>query len=161
VSIFDRKLRVIFIFSLILFMPSQVVKADRIYQWKDSVGVTHFTNNESNIPSQYRVKIKDMKLQPAEGSNKVKPEADIIGEQLWHARCASCHTPGVEKKNGLRPLASVVIDPNTRFHRSSDVLNLILRKAIEGRTTDMKRLDISDADLLEITDYLIEYSENY
>jgi len=160
VGIFDRKGLFLFIFSLMFFMSAQVVKADRIYQWKDSAGITHFTNNESNIPKQYRVKVKDMKLQAATVTDEGQLVASSTGKQLWHSYCASCHVPGVERKERLRPLASVILDPDTRFQRSPDALNSILRMAIEGRTTDMTRIEISDADLLEITHYLIEYSKN-
>jgi len=159
VFFFERELRFIFVYAVMLLMPSQIM-ADRIYQWVDAAGIRHFTNNESNIPSQYRVKVKDMKLQAVRVEAK-KPPAVASGEKLWLERCAACHTPGLEGVGVLRPLASEVIDPATRFPRTPDVLSSILRGAVEGRTTDMKRMEISDADLLEIAHYLIEYSKKH
>jgi len=144
-----------------MFMAVDVVMADRIYQWIDSSGIKHFTNNELNIPSQYRVKIKDMKLQAVKADDKRLAAVTDSGEQLWLARCAACHVAGSESKAGLRVLGPVVVDPATRFSRAPDVLSSIFRGAVEGRTTDMKRMEISDADLLEIARYLIEYSKKH
>jgi len=134
--------------------------AERIYQWVDSAGVRHFTNNELNIPSQYRVKIKDMKALTTGAGKQKTPAGNVSGKELWLERCASCHTMNAHGDSGIRSLASVVIDPATRFPRSEDVLSGILRGAVEGRTTDMKRVEIRDSELLEIARYLIEYSKN-
>jgi len=141
-------------------MSIDMAVADRIYQWVDAAGIRHFTNNESNIPSQYRVKVKDMKLQAVRVEAK-KPPAVASGEKLWLERCAACHTPGLKDEGNLRSLGLRVIDPATRFPRTPDVLSLIFRGAVEGRTTDMTRMEISDADLLEIAHYLIEYSKKH
>ena len=80
---------------------------------------------------------------------------------MWLARCAGCHTAGLEGDGERDPLGLVVVDPATRFARSPEVLNTLLRGAVEGRTTDMKRMEISDTDLLGISRYLIEYSNNH
>jgi len=154
----DRGFRVSFGW-LIVMMTINVAMADRIYQWVDAAGIRHFTNNESNIPAQYRVKVKDMKLQAARV--EAKPPTLASGEKLWTERCAACHTLGLKAEGNLRPLGLKVIDPVTRFPRTPDVLSSIFRGAVEGRTTDMKRIEISDADLLEIAHYLIEYSKKH
>lgn len=153
------KILYLFIASSFFLLSWQVAGADRIYKWKDSAGIMHFTNNKANIPPQYRVETKDMMALPSVG-NKRLSKSDI-GGSLWRARCASCHTAGVEKKKGLRPLASTVIDPSTRFARTEGRLLPILRQAVAGRTTDMKAMEISDADLLEISRYLIKFSKKY
>jgi len=151
-------MRLIFVYMVMLLVPAQVM-ADRIYQWVDTAGIRHFTNNELSVPSQYRVKVKDMKLRAVKVQSK--PGIPALEEKLWTERCAACHAPGLKGEGGLRPLGLKVIDPVTRFSRSPDVLSSIFRDAIEGRTSDMKRIEISDADLLGIVRYLIEYSEKH
>jgi len=152
------KLAVIPLVFLIALTLWNAEAADKVYQWKDASGMTHFTNNPLQVPKEYRVKKRVMKSEVPQGSSATHKLTRGLGEKLWLSHCSSCHSVG---RAGKRPLASVVIDPVSHFARSPKVLSKLLRGAVDGRTTDMKGVNITDGELLEVTRYLIKMSKTY
>jgi len=136
-------------------LGSTSVLAAKLYQWKDAAGITHFTDNLANIPKAARAtprNVGTVDVVHAEGKNRISQEN---GEKLWNARCASCHFEGQGRKGELRGLGSLAVNPVTRFPATPNRMLAKLRPAVEGRTTDMTRMEISDEELLAIARYLL------
>jgi len=127
----------------------------KFYQWKDAAGITHFTDNPANIPKKALATPRNLgaaDVVRTEGSNQTLQEN---GKKLWNARCASCHFEGQGRKGKLRGLGQLTVNQATHFPATSNEMLAKLRPAVEGRTTDMTRMKISDEALLAIARYLL------
>lgn len=145
--------------SLLLIATSAA--AAQIYQWKDSQGVVHFTDNPANVPAKYRSKsARDLKplesVKSTDSVDKAKAPVRLSGKKLWQQRCVSCHHLGqgfVGDKPGLGELG---INRTSKFRtQAKDVLRR-LKSATSGRRSDMDKIDISDEELLVIAEYVID-----
>ena len=85
--------------SLFLFVLSQSVNGVTIYKWVDKKGVVNFTDDYSQIPSEYRnqvhkqefgesTKVETPAPSPASTQKSKMPEVDIysMGEDYWRAK---------------------------------------------------------------------------
>jgi len=136
-------------------LDSTSVLAAKFYQWKDAAGITHFTDNPANIPKAARATSHNMgavDVVHAEGEKRISQEN---GKKLWNTRCASCHFEGQGRKGELRGLGALTVKHSTHFPATPEEMLAKLRPAVEGRTTDMTRMEISDEELLAIARYLL------
>ncbi len=127
-----------------------------IFQWEDSDGVVHFTDNPDNVPSVYRKKIRELDLK-----DDVSPAASVAGkappaktpgtvdaqrnEQVWRRRYASLraeikllqdHLPA--KREELTELSR----RRTKFQKGSDrVAFNDLSAEIKGDEEHIKELE--------------------
>jgi bacterioferritin (cytochrome b1) len=95
---------------LVLLLPMHLLAADApFYQWVDSAGVTHFTDNPDKIPAKFRKRAKKMRL-PEQSSGAASatpqhaaPAAPAVSvpeplsfdgqpEQWWRGRFAELRT---------------------------------------------------------------------
>lgn len=143
----------------LLLAGAGLAQAAEIYQWKDAAGKVHYTDNPMNVPAQYRDQKRDVR--PLQGI-ETKGGGEIPGrpvsemKALWLERCASCHHMGEGKKGGLVGLKFLIINRNTNFPNSTDAMVRRMRAAASGRIGDMDPIEISDADLLMIAQYLLD-----
>jgi len=128
-----------------------VAHAVDIYQWKDAGGITHFTDNEMNVPEKYRkiAKRKISKLRVSGGSDGVQDKPIGLGAVVWMGKCASCHTTG-ENKKGKLGLGALAVNQQTRFPATIEEIVPQLRWAANGRMSDMPSLDVTDEELKQI-----------
>ena len=125
-----------------------------IYQWKDSGGITHFTDNAMNVPEIYRkaAKRKVNKLRVSGGSegwgNRPK------GAAAWLDKCASCHTTGENKKDKLG-LGTLAVNQKTRFPATIEEIIPKLRLAANGSLSGMASLDVSNEELKKIAKFIL------
>jgi chromosome segregation ATPase len=56
-------MRIIFLLAGVLAMANVALAG--VYEWTDSQGGVHFTDNADNIPAKYRNKAREKELQPA------------------------------------------------------------------------------------------------
>jgi len=131
-------------------------EAAKVYQWKDSAGITHVTDNPDLVPPEYR----------DDGGREVKPLGSIgeaanlpgsggEGEVVWRNKCVSCHHLGEGVKDEKVGLANVIIDSETRFRRTPEQLAEVIRYAADGRYSDMPKVDVSDDEVKTLADYLL------
>lgn len=58
------------LFALLLISPAYAM----VYSWTDSVGITHFTNKEYEIPLRYRAKVKARYPEQGDSSITIAPQ---------------------------------------------------------------------------------------
>jgi len=133
-----------------------VAHAVDIYQWKDSGGVTHFTDNAMNVPEEYREiakrKVKKLRVSGGDGGMQDQPKA--LGELAWLDKCASCHTAGEDKGDKLG-LGSLAVNQQTKFPATVGGIVSQLRWAANGRMSDMPSLDVTDEELKQIAKFIL------
>jgi len=122
-----------------------------IYQWKDAGGITHFTDNGMNVPEKYRktAKRKVNKLQISGGNEQSKG-----GATAWLAKCASCHTTG-ESKGDKSGLGALAVNQKSKFPATIEEIVPQLRRAANGRMSDMPSLDVTDKELKQIATFIL------
>jgi len=127
-------------------------QAVEIYQWQDSSGVTHFTDNAMQVPMKYQKTAKRNvdQLRASSGGASVWNR----GQTLWLDKCATCHTTGESDKDKLG-LAMLTVDKKTKLPATLDAVVVQLRAASDGELPKMQRLDVSDADLKLIASYIL------
>jgi len=136
-------------------LGSTSVLAAKFYQWKDAAGITHFTDNPSNIPKTARATPRNVGALGVVHTESENQTLQANGKKLWNAQCVSCHFEGQGRKGKLRGLGKFTVNQATHFPATSNEMLAKFRPAVEGRTTDMKRMTISDEDLLAIARYLL------
>ncbi|MBN4061333.1 MAG: hypothetical protein COB41_01195 [Proteobacteria bacterium] len=127
-----------------------------IYQWKDSGGVTHFTDNAMNVPEQYRkiAKRKVNKLRTSGGKDTLKEKFKTLAEQAWFDKCAACHTTSENKKDKLG-LGALAVNQKTNFPATIEEIIPKLRSAANGGLSGMARLEVSNAELKKIAKFIL------
>lgn len=133
-----------------------VANAVEIYQWKDSAGVTHFTDNSMNVPEKYRkvAKRKVNKLRISGGSEGVDGRLKALGEAAWLGKCASCHTTGENKKDKLG-LGMLTVNQQTKFPTTIEEIVPQLRRAANGSISGMVSLDVTEDELKMIAKFIL------
>jgi len=127
--------------------------AGEIFQWRDTAGHIHFTDDPSKVPLQYQGGAV-RQLEDYAPAKKVASRGD---KDAWEMHCAECHHPGEGKVGDLRGLAGYTLNESTdRFFKQPEQMIPDLKKAIEGRTTDMKPMSLDDNKLLAISRHLIQ-----
>jgi len=133
-----------------------VAQAVEIYQWKDSVGITHFTDNAMNVPEKYRKKAKrkvsQLRISGGSGGEQDKPKG--VGELAWLDKCVSCHTTGEDKKDKLG-LGALTVNQQTKFPATIADIVPQLRWAANGRMSGMPSVDVSDEELKKIAEFIL------
>ncbi len=131
----------------------QVVAADAgIYKWRDEAGVMHFTDNKDDVPPRYR------KGAPVEGLSDAAvttvSDSGAGSAGVFARKCGSCHVVAYEADGERVPLLSVALDRETGMTRSVDAVFAVLRKAADGRFSDMPAMSVSDDELRLIARFL-------
>jgi len=143
------------VFSLMLFVLGAEASAGTLYQWKDTSGHMHFTDNLSKVPVEYRAN-SPREMAPLKSSEKLVSKP-LDGRALYKAKCEACHVIGYEDNGAREGLAWAIIDQTTLYPHTRDNLFASLRSVVDG-SIDMPIVDINDDDLMAITDYLIKES---
>jgi len=148
------------ILLMVLFLVTPEIQASTIYQWEDGSGVVHFTDSEFKVPVEYRGKSARQleALSNIDKASKVGVRTILDGKVLYERKCAVCHVLGFKNEGKREALAWAIIDDNTKRPRSSRDLFMKMRRVVDG-SIDMPVLDISDEDLMAITNYLIKDSQ--
>ncbi len=134
-----------------------VTYAADIYQWKDAGGITHFTDNEMNVPDKYRktAKRKINKLRVSGSSDgNVQEKTKSLEAKAWLAKCASCHTKSGDK-DGKLGLGALAVNQQTKFPATIEEIVPQLRWAANGRMSDMPSLDVTDEELKQIAAFIL------
>ena len=133
-----------------------VVHAVNIYQWKDSGGITHFTDNAMNVPEKYRkvAKREVNKLRISGSSEDAQGNPKALGEAVWLGKCASCHTTGENEKDKLG-LGILTVNQQTKFPATVEKIVPKLRWAASGRWSDMPSVDVTDEELKKIAKFIL------
>jgi mono/diheme cytochrome c family protein len=74
-------------------------------------------------------------------------------------QCASCHTTGIGFVEGKIGLLDYVQNLDTGMAISAPNVIKSLRKATQGRTTDMRPMNLLDEELTAITRYLMTFQK--
>jgi hypothetical protein len=129
-----------FCIALCLVLLATVPADAGIFEWVDSEGVTHFTDNPDNIPAKYRKKVKERELEPVENppvapaaspvppppENKVGEEQRLRGgheEWWWHASFSEVRQEldGIQSTlAGKREQLSMVRRKRVIYQKASD-----------------------------------------
>ena len=81
---------------LVLVLPSAVY--GMVFTWTDSMGITHYTNKEYEIPSRYRVKAKHLyPEQPDVGASQQSTPAVLPASPKPDVQPAQQATPVVQQ----------------------------------------------------------------
>ncbi|MDX8407533.1 MAG: DUF4124 domain-containing protein [Mariprofundaceae bacterium] len=129
----------------------------KIYSWKDAAGVIHYTDNKANVPHAQRNRAEVGKLQElvvVDGDSK-SVVAATTGRGLFAKRCGECHVAAYEDRGEKLALLGRAIDRRTKMVLKDSELAAVLKRAADGRYSDMPGMDISQDDLLMIARFLI------
>ena len=142
----------------LLMLFSQPAMAAEIYSWKDATG-THFTDNVANVPPEFRKSGKREIKGDIQVVSKSKATSVSKDKTVWKVRCTSCHHTGSGRKGGKRGLASYTMNFISGFQKTPEQVMPSLKKATNGRTTDMKPMNLPDDELLAIARFLLKDQE--
>jgi len=143
------KIALLFFLLLLQFYPPAADAA--FYQWVDSAGVTHFTDNPDNIPTKFRKRAKKLKLSeepgeatagpqsaaPAAVTKAAAPQPQDIGghpEKWWRGHYA-------ELRGKLKALQAVLADKQTKL------VELRRKRVIYTRAQDRVALNSMQAEI--------------
>jgi hypothetical protein len=127
--------------------------AGEIFQWRDAAGHVHFTDDPAKVPWEYQ----DGASRQMKDYAPARKVASRHDKDVWKLHCAECHHPGEGRVGDLRGLAGYALhEASDRFMKLPEQMLPDLRKAIEGRTTDMKPMSLDDNKLLAISRHLIQ-----
>ncbi len=128
----------------------------KVFSWKDAAGVVHYTDNQANIPQAYRKKAEADELpELVVVDSGAKPAAPLTGAGVFANRCGKCHVAAYEDKGEKIALLEKAVDRRTRMVLSDIELAAVLKRAADGRYSDMPGMEISRDDLLTIARFLI------
>jgi len=132
-----------------------VTYAADIYQWKDVSGITHFTDNEMNVPEKFRKKAKRKvnKLQFSKVAGQ-QGRPQHLGKAAWLAKCALCHTTG-EGSGDKLGLGFLSVNKQSKFPATVEEIVPKLRRATEGRLSGMPKLDVSTEQLKQLAAFIL------
>lgn len=142
---------------LMAYCAVGVTYAADVYQWKDADDITHFTDNEMNVPEKYRkiAKRKINKLQVSGGSDgSVQGKLKGLGAAVWLDKCASCHTTG-ENKGDKLGLAVLAVNQQSKFPATVEEIIPKLRFAANGGISNMPSLDVTDDELKQVAAFIL------
>jgi len=136
-----------------------LVQAGEVYRWRDGSGLWHFTDDPSKVPPRYRKgAVRRLPARDVAGSaSGVSARTSSGGEVLWRSKCASCHFLDGNglRKDGKRGLRRFILNPDTGFPFGPDRIVPRLRRAADGRTSDMPPVSITEEEMNELVAYLI------
>jgi len=113
------------------------------------------------VPPQYRGKSARQLQKPGGHAGTVTrlPAAKASkGEVLWKNKCSSCHFlngNGLRISDGKRGLQRFILNPATGFPFNPDQVIPRFRRAVDGRTSDMPPVSMTDEELKMLVSYLI------
>ena len=132
--------------------------AERIYQWKDADGVTHFTDDVGAVPLQYRGQ-SQRDLEPLTG---IGSEADTggadegLGRRIWETKCQACHVyDSSGTQQGRKGLRSYILNPETKFPYPEATITASLRKGVKGTGEGMPAIEISEKEMKALVRFLV------
>lgn len=135
-----------------------IAQATQLYQWKDASGVTHFTDNPAQVPAQYRHN-SQRDVEPLAGINPQTGPAAIGGDpgrKVWEGKCQACHMYDSDgKEAGRVGLFSYLVDPETKFPFSVDVVMGSIKKAVKGTGEGMPAVNVSNDELKALAEFLV------
>lgn len=128
--------------------------AVEVYQWKDAGGITHFTDNEMNVPEKYRQisKRKVKKLQASGGSTTDKFKA--VGAKIWLVKCSACHTTD-DSKGNKSGLGGLKVNQKTKLPITVKEMISQLRTATNGSLSKMAKVDVTDKELKQLATFIL------
>jgi len=138
-------------------MCIQCAVADTIYQWRDSAGVTHFTDNPAKVPVENRQEgfreLSSPRVARVTSKARVSGVASN-GRDIWLNKCKTCHhlNSGGWKGEKLG-LVSFIINPKSGFPFSNEDVIQSFRYALNGRTSNMQAIEMSDRELHDLVEY--------
>jgi len=144
----------------VLVMIQTVAWAGKVYRWTDSAGQVHFSDVPPASRSSHPAESVDLKpLAPVKGGEAKVSAASFAldGAKLWQDKCSACHHLGEGRESGKIGLFNIVVDSATGFPRPDDELRERLTYAVEGFTSDMDAVDISDSELQAVIRFLVEH----
>jgi len=144
--------------GLALFLPA-LADADKIYRWVDEAGQVHFTNTP---PPGRRVQVLEGKpLEPVTTKEQELEAraAAVDGKRIWQEKCAGCHHLGEGRIEGRIGLARVVLDRTTLTPKPLQEVISRVQYAVEGSTTDMDPVDLSEAEVRAVARFIREQFE--
>lgn len=126
-----KKISAVFLVLTVCWAMSAA--AGDIYQWTDSSGGLHFTDNLMKVPPQYREKSK-RNVDPLKGiKNRKVVKQEDEKKVAWQMHCGECHSTGASQE-GLLGLSKVAIDLNTALPRAVSEVRTALSSAIRNAT---------------------------
>lgn len=132
--------------------------AQRIYQWQDAAGVTHFTDDPGAVPLEYRGQ-GQRELEPLAG---IGPSADTqgagggLGRKIWESKCQACHVYDSDStQEGHMGLRSYILNPKTKFPYPEARITAVLRKGVRGTGEGMPAIEISDQEMKALVQFLV------
>lgn len=142
-----------------LALPATGAWAQRIYQWQDDAGVTHFTDDPGAVPLEYRGQ-GQRELEPLAG---IGPSAGAnrasggLGRRIWESKCAACHVYDSDgTQQGRMGLRSYILNPQTKFPYPEARITDALRKGVRGTGEGMPAIEISDQEMKALVGFLVE-----
>jgi len=136
----------------------QPLIAAEVYSWKDASGI-HFTDNIANVPVEFRESGKREIKGDTQTISKGNTMSASKNKEVWTKRCTSCHHTGAGRKDGKRGLASYTLNFISGFPKTPEQVLPSLKKATNGRTTDMTPMNLPDEELLAIARFLLKDQE--
>jgi hypothetical protein len=136
------------------------LNAKEIYKWKEG-DKTYFTDNLDDVPFEFRENGKrELKNRWSRRDEEAIIQAGKEKDKaVWEMQCASCHTTGIGFVEGKIGLLDYVQNLDTGMAISAPNVIKSLRKATQGRTTDMRPMNLLDEELTAITRYLMTFQK--
>ncbi len=124
--------------------------ADKIYQWVDEMGVTHFSDTPKDSASQTVEFTKGLANTPAS-----KPEAGGSGSEIWQNVCSKCHHVGLKfNDEGLRGLPETMIRPVLPMGKLVQRLGEALSSVDE-----MADIKLTDEEITSLAEFITRSAE--
>lgn len=143
--------------GILLALSFTVAYSGEIYQWKDTSGVIHFTDNANKVPAKYRDKsARHVSALPVYGERAASTSFLLDGQILWAERCSSCHHMGEGMDGDKVGLGEHLINQESKFPASVDHVADDFQYAVAGRYSDMSAIDISKEELTAIARYFVD-----
>jgi predicted nucleic acid-binding Zn-ribbon protein len=132
---------------LFIFLTSQVTFA-QVYKWVDEKGVTHFTDDETQVPAKFRSKSE--RIETPEEKEETKSEGELApkrkeegyrdqlgrGEDYWKGRVEEWRKKLIELKDKLQALRAKY---NGLTERYNDSRSLAVRADLRRERDQVKR----------------------
>lgn len=143
--------------GILLALSFTVAYSGELYQWKDTAGIVHFTDNANKVPAEYRDKsARNVNALPVYGERAASASFSLDGQILWAERCSSCHHMGEGMDGDKVGLGRHLINQESKFPASVESVADAFQYAAAGRYSDMSRIDISKEELTAIARYFVD-----
>lgn len=148
-------LRVIWGALLIALLWTSELQAVELFEWHDAAGITHYTDNEVNVPTEYRKggKRNVGKLQITGGRIERK-QANSLGESVWQDKCISCHTIGANQGSKIG-LSQLLINSKSNSPATMNEVVAMLSRASRGDLPKMAKVALSPKEIKYIAEFLL------